>query len=423
MFDKILQIFKVRELRNKIFFILGILVVFRITANVPIPGVDVSQLQSFFEGNQLLGFIDLFSGGGLRNVSIVMLGVGPYITASIIMQLLTMIVPKMEQLYKEEGEAGRQKFNMWTRYLTVPLAMLQTFATISLFRSQGIFTDLSVFNYVTIIATATGGTVFLMWLGELISEKGMGNGVSLIIFAGIVSALPTSIQQIAATWDPTQLFTYIAFVAMGVVTIAGIVVVNEGQRNIPVSFARRIRGGKTTGGSQTHLPLRVNQAGVIPIIFAMSIMLFPGLIANFFANAQNEKVAMIAGKISDIFANQTFYGAAYFLLVVMFTYFYTAVTFDPKNVAENLQRQGGFVPGIRPGVPTMEYLNYIVNRITLTGAIFLGLVAVLPFIVEGVTGIRALTIGGTGILIVVSVVIETMKQIEAQLVMRDYDGF
>lgn len=423
MIDKITRIFKVKELRNKIFFILGVLVVFRIAANIPIPGVDVTQIKSFFEGNQLLGFLDLFSGGGLRNISIVMLGVGPYITSSIIMQLLTMIFPRLEQIYKEEGQAGREKFNMWTRYLTVPLAIMQTFAMISLLRSQQILTDLNSFNYVTIVVTATAGTIFLMWLGELISEKGIGNGISLLIFAGIVSALPTSLQQIIATWDPTQIFTYLSFAVLGVVTIAGIVIVNEGQRNIPVSFARRIRGGKTSGGTKTHLPLRVNQAGVIPIIFAMSIMIFPGVIANFLANVENQAIANIASSIADLFANQAFYGFVYFVLVVLFTYFYTAVTFDPKNVAENLQRQGGFVPGIRPGAPTMEYLNYIVNRITLSGALFLGLVAVLPFIVQGITGVRALTIGGTGILIVVSVVVETMKQIESQLVMRDYEGF
>jgi preprotein translocase subunit SecY len=312
---------------------------------------------------------------------------------------------------------------MWTRFITVPFAMLQTFAMVSLFKSQGILTDLSVFNYVTIVITATAGTIFLMWLGELITEKGIGNGVSMLIFAGIVSALPDTIKQLVATWDPTQALTYLGFGAMAVASIAGIVVVNEGQRNIPISFARRIRGGKTSGGSKTHLPLRVNQAGVIPIIFAMSIMLFPGIIANFLAGVQNPTLAGIGSTVADLFADQTFYGGVYFALVVLFTYFYTAVTFDPKNVAESLQRQGGFIPGIRPGAPTMEYLNRIVNRITLTGATFLGLVAVLPFIVQSITGIQALTIGGTGILIVVSVVIETMKQIEAQLVMRDYDGF
>ncbi len=423
MWEKIIQIFKIKDLRNKLFFIFAVLVIFRLAANIPIPGVDVARLKDFFQNNQLLGFLDMFSGGGLKNISIMMLGVGPYITASIIMQLLTMISPKLEQLYKEEGEAGRQKFNMWTRYLTVPLAMMQTFAMISLFRSQGVLVNLHLANYITIITTATAGTIFLMWLGELITEEGLGNGVSLIIFAGIVSSLPGAIQQLLVTWDPTQLFTYISFLAIGIFTIIGIVIVNEGQRDIPVSFARRVSTSTTGGGAKSSLPLRVNQAGVIPIIFAMSIMLFPRMIAGFLAGVNNPAVANFAGHLADIFANQVFYASTYFLLVVAFTYFYTAVTFDPKNVAENLQRQGGFIPGIRPGLPTMEHLNYIVNRITLTGAIFLGLVAVLPFIVQGITGVQTLTIGGTGILIVVSVVIETIKQVEAQLVMRDYEGF
>lgn len=422
MFKKIKQIFKVKELRNKIFFVLGVLVVFRLAANIPVPGVDISQLKDFFEGNQLFGFLDLFSGGGLKNISIVMLGVGPYITASIIMQLMTMIFPRLERLYKEEGEIGRQKFNMWTRYITVPLAIMQGFSMITLLKSQGVLGEFSVFNYFTVVTTVTAGTIFLMWLGELITEKGIGNGVSIMIFAGIVSALPSAAKQVIVTWDPTQVFTYLIFLVITIATIAGIIAVNEGQRNIPISFARRSRG-KVASGAKSHLPLRVNQAGVIPIIFAMSIMIFPGMVAGFLAGVENQTVAGIAGKVADLFANQVFYGGLYFVLVVAFTYFYTAVTFDPKSVAENLQRQGGFVPGIRPGVPTMEYLNNIVNRITLAGAIFLGLVAILPFLVQGVTGIRTLTIGGTGVLIVVSVVIEMMKQIDAQLVMRDYEGF
>jgi preprotein translocase subunit SecY len=423
MLNKIKQIFKVKELRNKIFFILFILVIFRIAANVPIPGIDTLQLQSFFEDSELFGLVDMFSGGALRNISIVMLGVGPYISASIIMQLLTMIVPKLEQMYKEEGEAGRQKFNMWTRYLTVPLAIMQAFGMVSLLRSQGLLGAFSIMDYVTVITVATAGTIFLMWLGELITEKGIGNGVSLLIFAGIVSALPTALLQIYETWDPTQLLTYVSFAAIGFFTIAAIVVVNEGQRNIPISFARRIKGSSASGSTSSHLPLRVNQAGVIPIIFAMSIMLFPGLVANFLVTVDNNTIAGAAETVADLFANQWFYGSIYFALVVAFTFFYTAVTFDPKSVAESLQRQGGFVPGIRPGVPTMEYLNWIINRITLAGSLFLGLVAVLPFIVQGITGIQALTVGGTGLLIVVSVVIETIKQIEAQLVMRDYEGF
>ncbi|MFW5885011.1 MAG: preprotein translocase subunit SecY [Patescibacteria group bacterium] len=424
MLQKVLQIFKVKDIRNKILFILAVLVIFRLAANIPIPGIDAQKLQSFFEGNQLFGLLDIFSGGGLRNISIVMLGVGPYITASIIMQLSTMIFPKIEQMYKEEGEAGRQKFNMWTRWLTAPLAILQSFGMISLLRSQGMMGGLGIFDYVMIIVTATAGTIFLMWLGELITEKGLGNGVSLLIFAGIVSALPTVVKQMIATWDSTQILTYLSFAGIAVFTVAAVVFITEGQRNIPISFARMARGGAgARGTNKSTLPLRVNMAGVIPIIFAMSIMLFPGVVANFLAGSSIEVVSKAASFVADVFANQWFYGFFYFVLVVVFTFFYTAVTFDPKRVAENLQRQGGFIPGIRPGNPTVEYLNRIVNRVTLTGALFLGSVAVLPFIVQGVTGIENMTIGGTGILIVVSVVLETMKQIEGQLVMRDYDEF
>jgi len=423
MLEKIIQIFSVKDIREKILFILFILVVFRLAASIPLPGVNVERLRDFFENNQLFGLLDMFSGGGLKNISVVMLGVGPYITASIIMQLLTMIFPNLEKMYKEEGEVGRQKFNMWTRWLTVPLAILQSFGTITLLRSKNILVDITVFDYFSMIITATAGTIFLMWLGELITEKGIGNGVSLIIFAGIVAGLPNAIRQIALTWDSTQTLSYLGLGFIALVTIAGVVLVNEGQRDIPVSFAKRVRGGKLYGGSASTLPLRVNQAGVIPIIFAMSIMLFPGVAASFLANVPNPTVASIASKIANFFANQLFYGIFYFALVVLFTYFYTAVTFDPKNIAENLQRQGGFIPGIRPGTPTVEYLNKISNRITLTGAIFLGTVAILPFIVQSLTGIATLTIGGTGILIVVSVVIETIKQVEAQLIMRDYEGF
>jgi preprotein translocase subunit SecY len=352
-----------------------------------------------------------------------MLGVGPYITASIIMQLLTMIVPRLEQIYKEEGEAGRQKFNMWTRWITVPLAAMQTFGMVKLFQSQGIFSALSGFQLSTIIVIATAGTVFLMWLGELITEKNIGNGVSIIIFAGIVAGLPTSMTRLFAVWDSSKLFTYIFYLVFAIAVIGAVVFVTEGQRNIPVSYAKRVRGNRIYGGTSTHLPLRVNQAGVIPIIFAMSIMLFPGMIANFFVNSNSAAIASVATNVANLFKNQLFYGSIYFILVVLFTYFYTAVTFDPHQISENLQKQGGFVPGIRHGQNTSEYLARVLNRITLAGALFLGLIAVLPFIVQGLTNIQSLTIGGTGLLIVVAVVIEIMKQLESQMIMRDYEGF
>jgi len=421
MFKKLVKIFKIKDLRNKILFILFVLVIYRLAANVPIPGVDASRVKEFFAGNQLFSFLNMFSGGGLKNISIVMLGVGPYITASIIMQLMTMIFPKLDQMNKEEGEAGRQKFNMITRYLTVPLAAIQSFGMIALLKSQGVLGELSLFNYIMIVVTATAGTIFLMWLGELITEKGIGNGVSILIFAGIVVALPTTIKQIIATWDPSMALTYLGFLVLSILIVAGIVISNEGTRNIPITFARRMRNG--AGGSvESYLPLKINQAGVIPIIFAMSIMLFPGMVSGVLANSSNPTVAMIAGKVADFFANQFYYGLIYFILVVAFTFFYTAVTFDPKSVAENLQRQGGFIANIRPGEPTVEYLNYVVNRVTLSGALFLGFIAVLPFIIQGITKVQTLTIGGTGVLIVVSVVIEIIKQIEAQMVMHDYDG-
>lgn len=423
MLEKITQIFKVKELRDKIFFIVGILIVFRIIAAIPLPGVDPLQLKQLFEGNQFLGLLNVFSGGGLSNISIVLLGVGPYITASIIMQLMTMIIPRVEQLYKEEGEAGRQKFNMWTRWLTVPLAVMQIFAMISLLKSQRVFGVLSSFDTVVIIVIATAGTIFLMWLGELITEKGIGNGVSLIIFAGIVASLPRSVSQLFISFDSTKFTTYVIMLIVTLVTIAGVVMVSEGQRNIPVSYAKRIRGGKTTGGSTTHLPLRVNQAGVIPIIFAMSIMLFPGMIATFLMRVQNPAIVKAATTVNTLFQNQLFYGVAYFALIVLFTYFYTAVVFDPVKISENLQKQGGYIPGIRPGTSTADFLYNIMNRITLAGSLFLGAIAVLPLIMRYFTGIQALAIGGTSILIVVSVVIETIKQIEGQLVMRDYEGF
>lgn len=423
MLEKITQIFKVRELRDKILFIMGILVVFRVAANIPLPGVNVEQLKRLFEGNQLLGMLNVFSGGGFSNISIVLLGVGPYITASIIMQLLTMIVPRIEQMYKEEGETGRQKFNMWTRWFTVPLAVLQTFSMIALLRSQGVLEIVSSIDMAVIIIVATAGTIFLMWLGELITEKGLGNGVSFIIFAGIVSGLPSSFSQLLLTFDSTKIFIYIAILIITIATIAGIVFVSEGQRNIPVSYAKRVLGSQTFSGTSTHLPLRVNQAGVIPIIFAMSIMLFPGMIAGFLMRASNETIANAASAVNTLFQNQWFYGTLYFFLIVAFTYFYTAVVFDPVKIAENLQKQGGYVPGVRPGRTTADYLYRIMNRITLSGSIFLGAVAVLPFIIQGMTNMQFLYVGGTSILIVVSVVIETIKQVESQLVMRDYEGF
>jgi len=422
MADIFSQIFRTPDLRKKILFIVGLLVVYRLVANIPLPGVDVFELKRLFEDNALLGLLNIFSGGGLSNISVVLLGVAPYITASIIMQLMQTIFPRLEKIYKEEGEQGRQKFNMWTRWLTVPLALLQSFSMISLLRSQNILGDISSFTIVVIVLSATAGTVFLMWLGELITEKGLGNGVSMLIFAGIAAALPTGASRFFATWDPSQFFTYLVFLALGLITIAGVIFINEGQRTIPIAYAKRTRGSSVYGGSATHLPLRVNQAGVIPIIFAVSLILIPTMLANLFVSSANAKVAEIAAAVANFLQDQWVYGIAYFTLVVLFTYFYTAVVFDPMKISENLQKQGGYVPGIRPGMSTAEYLNHIITRITFTGAIFLGVIAVLPIVVQGLTGIQALTIGGVSILIVVSVVLELVKHIQSQLMMRSYEG-
>ncbi|HHH12457.1 MAG TPA: preprotein translocase subunit SecY, partial [Candidatus Moranbacteria bacterium] len=348
---------------------------------------------------------------------------GPYITAAIVMQLLQMIIPKLEKLNKEEGEAGRQKFNMITRVLTVPFAMLQTYGMIVLLRSQQILQTTGFFDTAVLIITATAGTIFLMWLGELISEKKIGNGISILIFAGIVAALPSAMGRLFVEFQAGELFTYIAFAAVAVITIITVVFMTEAQRNIPIAYAKGMRLGRAIKSGASHLPLRVNQAGVIPIIFAISIVLFPQMVAGALVGSSNPTVASWAATVSGFFGNTLYYGAVYFVLVLIFAYFYTAIIFDPKKIAENLQKQGGYIPGIRPGGQTEEYLHTIMNRITFVGALFLGLVAVLPLAVQSFTGIQALTVGGTSILIAVSVVIDMIKQIQGQLIMRDYEKF
>jgi preprotein translocase subunit SecY len=422
MLQKLIQIWKIPDLRKSILFVLGILVIFRLGAHIPIPGINIENLKAFFGSNQILGLLNIFSGGGMENFSVVMLGVAPYITASIIFQLLIMIIPSLEELSKEEY--GRRKINQYTRILTVPLAALQAYSMIAMLRqsSQPIITDMSPFRLLTTIITITAGTIFLMWLGELISEKKIGNGISLLIFAGIVTNIPGAIQRTLAVFDPSQIFNLAIFAAIALVTIVGIVIITEGQRNIPVSYAKRVRGMRMYGGMSTHLPLRVNMAGVIPIIFAISIILFPPMVAQFFVRAKTVWIAGTAEWVIQIFQNQIFYAVAYFLLVFGFTYFYTAVIFHPDQIAENLQKQGGFVPGIRPGRPTADYLQYAVSRIIFSGALFLAIIAVLPLGIRWITGLQTLVIGGTSILIVVSVVIETIRQIDSQLTMREYEG-
>lgn len=422
--EKIEKIWRYSDLRNKVLVVVGLLLLTRLLAHIPLPGVDLARLQAFFQGNQAFGLLNMFSGGSMSNFSIILMGVGPYITSSIVFQLLGMIIPSIEQIQKE-GEAGKQKITQWTRMATIPFAIIQAYAMLVILRSQGIIDTWTIFDLAVMLISVCGGTMLLMWLGEIISEKGIGNGLSLIIALGILSGFPEQIRNTAAllgTGDPTKIFGVIAFAVIFIITIAGVIFVQEGQRNIPVSYAKRTRLS-TSSGVSTHLPIRVNIAGVIPIIFAMSLMVVPGVISKYLSSARTEWVAHSAKFVGDLFTNNLFYGFAYFILVFLFTYFYTSIVFKPSEIAENLQKQSGYVPGIRPGTETREYLNNVITRITLFGAVFLGIIAVLPFIVQAATHITTVALGGTGILIIVSVVVETMRQLDAQIKMHTYDNY
>ena len=419
-FRKLTLVFTEPAIRNRVLFILGALVIFRMLASIPIPGVDQAVLQQFFENNQFLGLLNIFSGGGLANLSIVMLGVGPFITAAIIMQLMTVMSARVKSLYNEEGEAGRAKFTQYSRLLTLPLAVLQGFGFLTLLQSQGVISGLSTFDFIVNVILVVAGSMLLMWIGELITEYGIGNGVSIIIFAGIVATLPSTVSQLAFTFDPSQLPLYIGFGFVALFIIYAVVFMTEAERPVPITYAKQSRGGVTYGGSDSYLPLRLNQAGVIPIIFALSILLFPQMVLNILSAFNLSWVAGANDTVTAILNNQFIYGAIYFILVFLFTFFYTAVTFDPENVAKNLQRNGAFIPGIRPGNHTSEYLGSLITRLTLVGAIFLGFVAVLPIGMQMATGIAALAIGGTAVLIVVQVVLDLIRRLDAQVSMREY---
>lgn len=423
------KIWQHKDLRNRILLTIAILLLERVLAHIPMPGVNLAQLRTFFDRNQIFGLLNIFSGGTMSNFSIILMGVGPYITSSIIMQLLTVIIPSLESLQKE-GEYGRQKIAQYTRYLTVPLAFLQAFAMINLLRSQGVVTQFDPLTLVAVLLTTTAGTILLMWLGEIISENGIGNGISLIITVGIIAGLPTSFRNTLAlltlgnALDTATIIGFIVFAVVFIVAVAAIVLVNEAERKIPVAYARRVRGGTGSYGTvQTHLPLKVNTAGVIPIIFSLSVLLFPGVIARFLSNSSIAWLAQGATAVANFIQNETYNTILYFVLVIAFTYFYTFIVFKPDQIAENLQKQSGFIPGVRPGRETTNYITAILSRITLTGALFLGLIAVLPFIVQQLTNVQTLAIGGTSILIMVSVVLETMRQIQAQLLTRTYDNY
>ena len=425
MFSSFLQkvkiIFSEKALVKRIVFVLAILVVFRALTAIPVPGVNVAQLAQFLNNNQFFGFLNIFSGGGLTSLSIVLLGVGPFITASIIMQLMTLMVPKLKELYHEGGELGRRQFNQYSRYLTVALAIVQGAALLGVLAGKGVVPGFPSTQMFINIAIVVAGSFLMMWLGELISEFGIGNGVSIIIFAGIVSRIPSDVNQALFSYDPSQLPLYIGFLIIAVLIVAGVVMITEAERLVPVTYAKQqARSGYVTTSTSTHIPLRVNQAGVMPIIFALSILMFPRLIATAISTSSHVVLASIGTAVAGFLQNQLYYGILYFILVFVFTYFYTAVTFDAEAMANNLQKNGAFIPNVRPGVPTAEYIGKIMTRITFFGGLFLALIAVLPQIFQGVSGNQSFAIGGTALLIVVSVIIDLIKKMSAQASMSEY---
>ena len=416
--EKLRIVFTDKSLRTRIFLTLGILALSRLLASIPIPGIDVSELQNFLS-NQFIGLLNIFSGGGLSNLSVVMLGVGPYITASIIMQLLTMMSPKLKAMYQEEGQAGRLKFTQISRILTVPLALVQAFSFLAILQRQGVISPLVGFDLISNLIVITGGSLLLMWLGELITEFGIGNGVSLLIFSGIVAGLPQIIGREAFVFSAAKIPLYFGFLVAALLIVVGVVIITEAERPIPITYARRVRGMKVYGGVSTYLPLRINQAGVIPIIFALSILLLPQMALSFLSGVGNEVFQKISSALLALLSNGWVYAGLYFILVFLFTYFYTAVTFDPNTISSNLQKNGAFIPGVRPGQPTSEYIAKVLTRITLVGALFLGIIAVLPLAMRALTNTPSLAIGGTALLIVVSVVLDLMKKVDAQISMRE----
>ena len=415
-------IFSDRTLRKRILFVVYILIITRFLAIVPIPEIDSTALANLLkESGSFLGLLNIITGGGIASFSIVMLGVGPYITASIIMQLSTVLSPRLKEMYQEEGDAGRRKFVQYGRLISLPLAVMQGYALLTLLVRKDVLPAMSNTDMASNLIIITAGTMLMMWLGEQINEKGIGNGVSLIIFAGIVAALPQSLGQYFLTFDVSQIPTLVGILILALVVISGIVFVTEAERPVPVTYARQTRMGASNGlGASTYLPLRLNQAGVVPIIFAISILIFPQLIAQLLSTSSNGALVSFSRTINELFANQWVYGSVYFFLVVSFTYFYTAVTFDPERTAENLQKNGAFIPGFRPGTATAEHIGYILARITFFGALFLGVVAVLPVAVQAITGLTAIQVGGTSLLIAVSVILDVIKKIDAQLSMREY---
>ncbi len=418
-FKKIILSFTDPEIRKRIFVVIAALALFRFLAAVPIPGVDYAKLQEFFANNQFLGLLNLFSGGGLAHLSIVMLGVAPYINASIIMQVATIVFPKVKEAYFEEGEAGRAKFIQWSRVLTIPLAFLQGIGFLILLENQGILPSLTLVPFIASVVLVSGGSILLTWIGELVTEFGIGNGVSLIIFAGIVASAPAAVSQMLYTATAADIPSYLAFIAIALGITYAVVLVSDAERPIPIAYARAVHGAAQQGAA-TYLPIRLLQAGVIPIIFALSLLLLPQMVLSMLAAVGVPGIAVASAWYGVFIANPWQYGALYFILVILFTYFYTAITFDSHRIAEDLQKSGAFVPGVRPGGATQKYIGAVVNRVTLPGAVFLGLIAVSPSIIQGITGITTLLVGGTALLIAVQVVLDLVLKIDAQISLREY---
>jgi preprotein translocase subunit SecY len=423
-YKPLIDVFKIKDLRKKVLFIFLIFAIFRLLANIPISGIDAQKLKQFFERFKMLGLLNIFTGGTLERFSIAMLGLGPYVISSVILQLLTMVIPSLERMYKEGGEEERRKFEQYGRILTPFLAALQGFGMLTVFTREGIISHLSPLSMFSSIFSISAGTVFLMWLGELISEQRLGEGISLLIFAGIVADFPRNFGAMIAEFEISKLFYYALFFLMSFLIIIFVVLVTEARRIINISYSKRVRGFRIYGGASTYLPLSINPAGVMPIIFALSILIFPSTIANFFVGSQGI-LGQIAKSTVSFFENPFVHGTLYFIFVILFTYFYTAIVFDPQTISENLQKMGGFIPGIRPGKATAEYLSFVLNRTLVFGSIFLGLIAIMPTIVQSITKIKAFSflVGGTSILILVSVVLDTFERIKAEIEMREYEKF
>lgn len=403
-----------------VLFTLGGLAIFRFLGSIPVPGVGPNVLQQFLLNNQFFSFLNLFSGGGLSQLSIIVLGVGPYITSSIIMQLMTTVSPKLKTMFHEEGSIGRKKFNFYSRLLTIPVALIQGVGILTLLSKQGALPELGLSGMIVNVLVVTAGAFLTLWLGELINEFGIGNGVSLLIFGGIVASLPSVFGQLALAYVPSELFNYVLYLVMVIIVVVGVVLINEAERRVPITYAKQVRGMNTYGGSSTYVPLRVNQAGVMPIVFTLSILLFPQMLANFLVTSDISWLASAAQGLLNVLQHQVWYPIIYFVMVFGFTYFYTAITFDPESMAENLHKSGAFVPGIRPGVSTEAHFAKTATHLTFVAALFLGIIAVLPTVMLSATGNSAVAIGGTGILIAVSVVLDLIKKLDAQVAMREY---